>query len=195
MSKTPEKKRTKSELAQRSNTPLKEKAFNDERLLKAEIVEIKEELELLNPHIFDGVDETKKGELLQTFSQMTLSVTERHHSGPLPSAEALIQYNSVIPNGADRIMIMAEKQQDHRMGLENKAVTSQLNQSKAGQIFGFILCLLALSASTYLGFTGHEAIGSIIGSTTIIAMASIFVLGKLSNSKSDKNSEDKEKKE
>jgi uncharacterized membrane protein len=195
MSKTPEKKRTKLELAQKSGTPLQEKALNNERLRKSEIVEIKEELELLNPHIFDGVDETKKGELLQTFSQMTLSVTERHHSGPLPPAETLIQYNSVIPNGADRIMIMAEKQQDHRMALENKAITSQLGQSRAGQIFGFILCLLALSASTYLGFTGHEAIGSIIGSTTIIAMASIFVLGKRSNSKSGNENEDKEKEE
>lgn len=191
MSKTPERKRIK-ELAQKNNTPLKEKLPNNE-VLRSEIVEIKEELESLNPHIFDGVDETKKGELLRTFSQMTLSVTERHHSGPLPSAETLIQYNSVIPNGADRIMIMAEKQQNHRMALEDKAVTSQLSQSKIGQIFGFILCLLALSASTYLGCTGHEAIGTIIGSTTIIAMASIFVLGKRSNSKSKQDdSEDKE---
>lgn len=191
MSKKTDKKR-KGELATKHYSPLENKSDNEE-LLSSEIVEIKEELVSLNPNIFDGVDEKKEGELLRTFSQMTLSI-ERHHSGPLPPAETLIQYDSVIPNGADRIMIMAEKQQDHRMNLENKAISSQLNQSLSGQIFGFILCIMALSASTYLGITGHHWPAGIIGSSTILGLATIFVLGKRSNSKSnhDKNRQDED---
>lgn len=153
----------------------KEETENIEELT-AEIVEVEEELESLNPHIFDGIGPEKKGELLRTFTHMTMRV--ERHSGPLPSAETLIKYDSVIPNGADRIMVMAEKQQDHRMAMENKVVTSQLSQSFKGQILGFILCFLALASSVYLGVTGHEGIGAAIGTTTIVSIGVIFVLGK-----------------
>jgi len=190
MSKNQDRKR-KGELARNAGSPLDNISDNEETL-QSEIVEIKQELVSVNPHVFDGLDEKKEGEILRAFSQITMSVTERRHSGPLPSAETMIQYNSVIPNGADRIMIMAEKQQDHRMAMENKMITSQLYQSKAGQILGFILCFLSLSASVYLGINGHEAIGTVIGTTTIIAMGGIFVLGKLVGSGKYRKEESKE---
>ncbi|SHG33297.1 DUF2335 domain-containing protein [Flavobacterium johnsoniae] len=176
MSKQNEKKRTKpSSLPERKIIPQDESSSVEE--LNAEIVEVKEELESLNPHIFDGIGDKKKGELLKSFTQLTMRV-ERHHSGPLPPAEMLVQYDTVIPDGANRIMIMAEKQQEHRMAMESKVVTSQLSQSFKGQILGFILCFLALAASVYLGVTGHEGIGGAIGTTTIVSMGIIFVLGK-----------------
>lgn len=167
--------------------PKKQQRAHEENSITSEIIEIEEELEHLNPDVFKGINNQKKGEILQTIRKVSMmSVTQNHHSGPLPSSETMVQYNSVIPNGADRIMIMAEKQQEHRMIIEKKAINSQLSQSKTGQIFGFVLCFLIIIASTYLGSTGHETIGSILGSTTIIAMASIFVLGKLNKSKKPK---------
>ena len=33
-----------------------------------------------------------------------------HYSGPLPPPQMLEQYNRAVPNGAERIMAMAEKQ-------------------------------------------------------------------------------------
>lgn len=154
---------------------------------KSEIVEIEQELRTVNPKIFEGLNQGKKVEILSAIHKV--SVIEKHHSGPLPDADTMIQYNSVIPNGADRIMIMAEKQQDHRMGLENKAVTSQLSQSKFGQIFGFILSVIIISACTYLSFTDHETTASILGGTTIISLAGIFVLGRRGKTPSKKTAE------
>src|ERR1035438_8495401 len=43
-------------------------------------------------------------------------------SGPLPPPGILAQYNDVCPNGAERIIAMAEKQQEHSQELERSVV-------------------------------------------------------------------------
>lgn len=57
--------------------------------------------------IIEELPEEKKAE----FGLRMISFS-RTHSGPLPPAEDMEKYNKVIPNGADRIMIMAEKNND-----------------------------------------------------------------------------------
>lgn len=113
-----------------------------------ELQEIEDDLISLNPEIFKGVPVKKKIEILQSFS--IVSIQQRSHSGPLPDSDTLIKYNSVIPNGADRIMKMAENQQSHRMNMENKVITSQSSQSKLGQIFGLIIGLVGIGSGTFL---------------------------------------------
>ncbi|CAM3860400.1 DUF2335 domain-containing protein [Avibacterium endocarditidis] len=39
------------------------------------------------------------------------------HSGPLPMADDMRKYNEVIPNGADRIMKLAENEQRNRYAI------------------------------------------------------------------------------
>src|SRR5438477_9646871 len=45
--------------------------------------------------------------------------------GPLPDPSELAAYNATIPNGADRIMKMAEAQSAHRLEMERLVITSQ----------------------------------------------------------------------
>lgn len=73
-----------------------------------DLTKIEQELTTVNPQIFEGVNQKKKEEILRSIS-FTL-IQEKSHQGPLPDADTLIKYNSVIPEGADRIMKMAEKQ-------------------------------------------------------------------------------------
>lgn len=74
--------------------------------ISQELIELEHELKAVNPKVFEGIPVGKKREILQSMS-FTL-IQEKMHSGPLPDAETLVKYNSVIPNGADRIMKMAE---------------------------------------------------------------------------------------
>lgn len=150
--------------------------------LPEELQEIEEDLTSVNPEIFKGVPQRKKMEILQGLS--IVSIQHRSHSGPLPDAETLIKYDSVIPNGADRIMKMAENQQNHRVGLENKVVESQSSQSKLGQIFGLIIGLVGISCGTYLAATGEPTVGGIIAGGTVVSLVSVFVIGKASQRKS-----------
>ena len=146
--------------------------LNDEA---EELEEIPEELQVvLND---PTISEEKKEEIREAFIISITSIT-RTFSGPLPHPEILNEYNQVLPSAAERIIAMAERQAEHRMGLEKIAIPSQIDQSKRGQTFGFILVIIALIASVILGIYGQTAASIAIGTTSIITIATIFVLGK-----------------
>ncbi len=159
----------------KNNKPIKYK-------IPEELQELEEELTSINPKIFDGLSRNKKLDILQSLS-FTL-IQEKSHSGPLPDAETLIQYDSVIPSGADRIMKMAEKQQSHRISIESNVVLSQSSQSKLGQVFGLIIGLAGIGCGTYLASIGQDVVGGIIAGGTVVSLVSVFVLGKKAQRKS-----------
>ncbi|MBZ0242901.1 MAG: DUF2335 domain-containing protein [Bacteroidales bacterium] len=111
-------------------------------------------------------------------SLSVISIQHKSHSGPLPDADTLIKYNSIIPNGADRIMKMAENQQAHRIKLESKVIASQSSQSNLGQLFGLIIGLVGIGCGTFLAATGEPTVGGIIAGGTVISLVSVFVIGK-----------------
>jgi uncharacterized membrane protein len=104
---------------------------DDNNSNSTKLIQLERELISQNPNIFEGITPKRKKELLKSIS-ITM-IQEKSHSGPLPDAETLIKYDSVIPNGADRIMKMAENQQEHRMIIEKKIIFEQSSQSKLGQ--------------------------------------------------------------
>lgn len=106
------------------------------------------------------------------------------HSGPLPDPATLSEYSAIIPNGAERIMQMAEKQLDHRMRMENKVIGGQMMQSNLGQIFAFLIGIAALSASTYCIVSGYEWSGSIIGLGGLTGLVTAFIKGRSQQEKS-----------
>ena len=160
--------------SKQSNQPAKGKISED-------LQELEQELKNINPKVFEGLTQNKKLEILQSLS-FTL-IQEKSHSGPLPDAETLIKYNSVIPKGADRIMKMAENQQNHRISIESSLVSSQSSQSKLGQIFGLIIGLAGIGCGTYLASIGQDVVGSIIAGGTVVSLVSVFVLGKKAQKK------------
>lgn len=149
----------------------------DKESSKIDIIELENKITNQNPNIFDGINNKKKKELLKLFST-TVSIQQRTHSGPLPDAETLAQYNSIIPNGADRIMTMAEKQQDHRINIEKTVIKSQNNQSVLGQVFGLIIGIFGIICGTFLAYSGESQVGSIIAGGTVISLVTVFVIGK-----------------
>lgn len=94
----------------------------------------------------------------------SISISSFHaYSGPLPAPESLDQYNKIIPDGAERIMRMAENQSNHRIGIENLVVGGQVKQSGRGQIFGLIIAFITIGASVLLAMYDHEVVAGIIG--------------------------------
>ena len=64
--------------------------------------------------------------------------------GPLPPPELLERYNQIVPNGADRIVAMAESQMLHRQSLESAVVLGNIKAQSGGQTKAFILGLIAI---------------------------------------------------
>ena len=121
--------------------------------------------------------EIKKEKRVEILRSFTITM-EKSHSGPLPDPETLHHYNELIPNGAERIMQMTESQQKHRHELEMRVIPSQLNQSRNGQWFGFLLGLIGLGCGTFLAYNGQTTVGGIIAGTTVVSLVSVFVIGK-----------------
>ena len=112
-----------------------------------------------------------------------LSVT-RFHSGPLPAPQTLAEYNHVVPNGAERIMTMAEEQARHRQGMERTCVRAADRQSKWGMILGMATVFLGLSCATWTALAGcpwQVPVG--ICSIALGSVATAFILGQRSRNK------------
>ncbi|MEZ5006959.1 MAG: DUF2335 domain-containing protein [Chitinophagales bacterium] len=127
--------------------------------------------------------EIPEEEKTKLYSAVVSIFKKESFSGPLPPPRMLKEYNNVIENGAERIMVMAEKQGEHRRSLESHAVTEQLRQSRYGQIFGFIIALLLIGVSTVLGLSGQPVLAGVLGGSTLVSLVTVFVYGKVTQKK------------
>lgn len=138
------------------------------------LAKVEKSLIEIDPKIFEGIPKLKKQQIIRS----VVVTMHKTHSGPLPDPKTLAEYSSIIPNGAERIMQMAEKQLDHRMQMENKVIGGQLLQSNIGQILAFLIGLAALSASTYCIVNGYEWSGSLLGLAGLTGLVIAFIKGK-----------------
>ena len=79
---------------------------------------------------------------------------ERFWSGALPRPEDFAKYSAVVEDAPERILKMAEKEQDHRIAMESQIVPAENAAGARGQILGAIIALSALIlavAANYLG--------------------------------------------
>lgn len=108
--------------------------------------------------------------------------------GPLPPPEILEGYNDVIENGADRIITMAEKNQNHRHELENAVILGGLKNERRGQVIAGFLFLALLAAATYLISIDKDGTGVGILIAEFLAGAALFM-----NAQANKRQEMKRK--
>ena len=148
---------------------------DDIRSSNDELNELETELIQVNPKVFSGINKKKKQEILQSFVSVTM------HSGPIPDPETLERYNQMIPNGADRIMKMAEDQASHRMNIEKTIIRRQSFQSMLGQIFGLIIGIAGLACGTFLVYSDYPKTGGLIAGATVVSLVSVFVIGQKSS--------------
>jgi len=110
------------------------------------------------------------------YIEREISVSRYH--GPIPPPEELEKFDRIVPGSASKIFDQFIKQSDHRMNLEKKVIESQSRQSERGQHYGFIITILFLVASFILGLKGYGVVASILGGSTVIALATLFITGK-----------------
>jgi uncharacterized membrane protein len=114
---------------------------------------------------------------------MQVQKMEMSFSGPLPMPNTLERYEQIVPGSAGLIIARAEKQSDHRMELEKRALNSEIKRSQWGLAAGFVLCLLILTYAFILGLEGHDWLAGSMVAIDLIALASIFVYGTISRRK------------
>lgn len=143
-------------------------------------------IEAEKPELLEGFPESRKEEITLELSEEAIKFVnergfflyEEHHTGPLPAPRTLKQYDSIVRDGAERIMKTFEGQSQHRKDMEITVTKRQLNQSGTGQIMGFVIALVCIAAGLYLVINNHEAAGITLFSLDIVGLVSIFVVHK-----------------
>lgn len=103
---------------------------------------------------------------------------EMFFSGPLPHPALLKQYNEQIPNGAERMMRLVENQAEHRMKMEGIAIPEMQKQSRFGQVFAFVLCLLIVIVSVLFLWKEQYVLAGMLMTFTLVLIATLFIRGK-----------------
>lgn len=112
----------------------------------------------------------------------------RYFSGPLPHPSILAEYNKAVPDAAERILRMAEKQQEASIKNQTYQLQKTAESSKRGQYMGFIVALLCLICSFVLLFMGKAVTGLVtMGASAVAVMAAIGSANNKNNSEKQKS--------
>lgn len=102
-------------------------------------------------------------------------------SGPLPPPEILKQYDEIDRGLANRIVCMAEKEQEHRHGFENKCVKADSRDSLLGIVSAFLICvsMIYTGGKIVLGVPHLSGLlsGSVISMTGFGGIIGLFIRG------------------
>lgn len=120
----------------------------------------------------------RKGELARVMMVM------RRHTGPLPDPDDLRHYDRIIPDGANRIMKMAEREQEHRHAIETKHLDVVESVSKndyfstrRGQNYGLLVCGLVLVTGLVFMANGFPKTGAAIIMADLVGLVTVFIVG------------------
>lgn len=98
-------------------------------------------------------------------------------SGPLPDPAVLRQYNEIIPDGANRILKMAEEQSAHRISIEKTVMVSDSTRANLGLAAGLLVALTGLGVAALVILQGQPIAGVVFGAIDLFGLVSIFVYG------------------
>ena len=93
------------------------------------------------------------------------------YGGPIPQAQELAKYEEVRPGAADRLITMAEKDQNAVIEWNRSALEGSKDSTKRGQWMGFFITIVAIITAAYIGLRGATEVG--------IAIALITGIGHL----------------
>jgi uncharacterized membrane protein len=95
----------------------------------------------------------------------------------------LARFNEIIPNGADRIVAMAEAQQRHRHDLEATIVKGNAAAQSRAQWFAFLLAVLAIGGGIALVAFNKDTAGLTAIIVALATLGSVFFYGKVEQSR------------
>lgn len=133
----------------------------------------KKQKEVVRPDVdkvLASIDPDKRNVIVSAMVEM-----RQTFSGPLPRPADFKAYKEVLSNAPERILLMAEKQQQHRIDSEERIIKADIRESIFGQVFAVLLVVLFLAVAVYLGINGHDWLAGIVA-TLSATISTIFYL-------------------
>ena len=102
--------------------------------------------------------------------------TTTQWSGPLPSPADLERFDKVIPQGAERILKMAELEQGHRHEYEKEGMVASTKEAGRGQFLGALVSCLAIGAAAYTAsIHAHWAVSTALVGIPVLGLVRAIV--------------------
>lgn len=106
--------------------------------------------------------------------RLPLAAEFQFHQGPIPRAQDLKAYERVVKGSADRIIKMAEKEQDASIRLRWGDLISQFASMVLGKLF--VYCLFG--GSVYLALQGKDAAAILTAIVPVLTIAYSTLFGE-----------------
>ena len=97
----------------------------------------------------------------------------------MPPPAILAEDNDAVPNGAARILSMAERQAEHRMEIEAREASSNHRLARTGQRIGLVVVLAVLVLAGYMAYLGATTAAVAVIGIDLVGLAAVFVFGSL----------------
>lgn len=109
-------------------------------------------------------------------SQNNNSVVSAQWLGPLPPPDTLAEFDAIIPNGAERIMRMAEIEQEERLKFDSKNLHADGAAVERGQYLSFVIVMSSVAAASYTAYIGaHWAVSCALVGVPILSTVRAIV--------------------
>ena len=131
--------------------------------------------------LLEVIPEEKKEIAIQALS----IIKQEYFEGPIPHPKTMRGYEDVLAGSADRILKMAEEQQEHRIYIEKVNFENHMKLNRRGQIFGFIIFILGIILSVIFALLDMKTFAGIFATGTVVIIVSLFVTGTLKLKKLD----------
>lgn len=99
------------------------------------------------------------------------AIQKTAYSGPLPHPDDFAGYEKILPGSAERILAMAEREQESRICNNGKLLATQ----KRGQWMAFLLVFFMILAAVYLAVQGHGGVSIALITSAMVSVASVFI--------------------
>lgn len=105
-----------------------------------------------------------------------IQVEGRFYTGPIPEPAALAEYERINPGLADRLVTMAEKEQDFRHLTLRRRNLAQIWITASGQIFGFLVAVMTIGIGGFLLYHDKETAGftSLVSGVVMLVAAFVY---------------------
>ncbi len=124
------------------------------------------------------------GELLPVGSRdeilrrITTVVYGERFQGPIAHPKHLREYESILPGSADRIIGMAEAQQNHQITMDQAVVSNEYRDRRLGMIIGATLFAGLIGCGFLLALKGNTLAAGLFLTTAAIGGVGLFINGR-----------------
>ena len=121
------------------------------------------------PELIEFIPEDKREEII------TRIVLQEQYSGPLAHPRIVAGYERYSPGSADRILTMAEAQQQHRFHQETRGQKAAIERDLRAMNRGFVLALVLMLLSGLAVYLGSDLVGFGMVATSVVSLAGVFL--------------------